>query len=51
MNRAKKRCRDISSWQDDIRIWHIDRVPRMGPIDLTWDPFGDINSDDDFEEE
>lgn len=51
LNKVKKRCRDISSWQDDIRIWHIDMVPRMGVIDTTWAPFEDIDSNDDFEEE
>jgi hypothetical protein len=27
-------------------IWYIDMVPWMGLIYTTWNPFGDIDSDD-----
>lgn len=29
LNKVKQHCGDISSWQDDIRIWYMDKVPRM----------------------
>ncbi|KAF2174557.1 hypothetical protein K469DRAFT_154166 [Zopfia rhizophila CBS 207.26] len=51
LNKVKQRCGDISSWQDDIRIWYMDRVPCMGFIYTTWNPFEDIDSDDYFEDE